>query len=348
MTSYGSRENLDNLLLVARTDTGLVGLGEIARRSGSNEIPADPAMAAHYATRLRDLIAYDPENMSAIVDRLGDIPVSESNLQTAVECACLDLAARSSQVPLYQLFGGKRNDSIPDYASISQADPDVMQQQAHSSVAAGHCVIQIKIGGEHDLAIDKARIQAVSNVLLPQHKLMIDANGAYDPEQAGQLVGQCIDSRFLWEEPCSTYSDNAKLVANSGARVILDQCMTSPVIAAKACTEGLVAGYGIKCTMQGGPMAARTARDLGVAHGLLMKVDDCWCSDVGCALATHLAAGIPGDLLIATVNMAAYLEGDASEEGIQSQAGSIRPTAGYGLGLTPALQTLPDALEIIT
>ncbi len=347
VTSYGSRDRLDNLLLLARTDNNLIGLGEIARRSGSNDIPADAAMAASYRKHLQPLMGCNPENLIDVVNKLGTLSEAQSNLKTAVECACLDLSARARQMPLYQLFGGQHNSDLPDYASISQADPDVMQEQTRSSITAGHRVIQIKIGGERDLKLDVARLSAISEVLSPDSQLLIDANGAFSSQQAAALVQQCNEPGYLWEEPCSSYEQNAQLVTETGARVILDQCMTSPVVAARACADGLVAGYGIKCTMQGGPMAARTARDLAIAHGLLMKVDDCWCSDVGCALAVHLAAGIPADLLIATVNMSSYLEGDVSTEGLQSQAGVMQVQQGIGLGLTPDLQALPDPLEVI-
>ena len=348
VTSYGVRDRLDNLLLIAKTDNGLIGLGEIARRSGSNDIPADPAMAAQYSNRLQALIGSDPENIFAIVDKVKHLNAAESNLRTAIECACLDLTARARQIPLYQLFGGKRCNELPEYASISQADPDVMQQQVQNSIAAGHRVIQIKIGAERDADLDLARIESITHELLPDSQLLIDANGAFSAQQAGELVRRCNDSRYLWEEPCSSYDENAELAKNTGARVVLDQCMHSPVIAARACAEGLVTGYGIKCTMQGGPMAARTARDLAIAHGLLMKVDDCWSADVGCALATHLATGIPPELLIASVNMTAYLDGDASNEGIRSHAGFVEVPAGFGLGLTADLKALPDPLEVIS
>jgi L-alanine-DL-glutamate epimerase-like enolase superfamily enzyme len=166
-------------------------------------------------------------------------------------------------------------------------------------------------------------------------RALADANGGLDVESA-VAVSKALDGiDVLIEEPCSTFEENLEVARRVDHGVVLDQCMSSLQLYARAVGEGVFAGVGIKPTNLGGLTPARAARDLCLAAGLPMKIDDSWAADVGSLAALHLAAGVPAELLIATVDMRGYFDGAMFSGGPREGEGEICLNDAAGLGITP-------------
>ncbi len=334
-TTYGTRTHLDNLLLRVETDAGSVGLGEICRLTGASPKPSDAGFLAAVAELLPRVIGAEatPASLAA---RLGPLPADLSNLACGLDTACWDILGQAAGLPLYALFGGQRVAAVPYYATFGQAEPAVLAGQASQARAAGYRRFQVKVGG--DPQADAASIAAVLPMIGPEDPLMADANGGWSPDQALAAMARIDDPRVLWEEPCRTYEVNRRVALESGRRVMLDQCLADLAAYARLASDGFAAGAGLKPSIQGGPSAARTARDLCVAAGIALKVDDSWAADVASTAALHLALGVPEPLLLAGIDMPAYLETRlAPLDPAASPVGFVpanRP--GLGLDLDPA------------
>jgi L-alanine-DL-glutamate epimerase-like enolase superfamily enzyme len=219
----------------------------------------------------------------------------------------------------------------------------------------GYHVFQVKLG-DPEITRDLARIDAVLERLPRGSTVLADANGGWEQNTAIDAISryQGISTRFagdielLWEEPCNTYEANRKVALATSAPIVLDQCITGPELVAQACNEGLVAGIGIKCTMQGGLQRARLSRDLCIAHGMRMKVDDSWAADVGTSASLHLALAVPPELLICGVDMRPYFEQRVSDEGPRLEGSRFYPSDAPGLGLSPAPSRLGAPLALIS
>ena len=339
-TSYGTRSHLNNLLLVLHTDAALDGLGEICRKAGDSPEPASAGVSRQCRALLARLIGADPREPVAVRERLGDIGEDFSNLGCAVETACFDLLGKACGKPLWQLLGGKSQDSVPVYHTIGQASPGLMAAQAAEAQRQGCRVIQAKVAGGSGIDADSACIDALLGVLRADAVILADANGGWDVEAARAVIGTFDDSRIYWEEPCKTYPQNRRVAESRGVGVILDQCVTGPRVVEQACRDGVARGLGIKCTIQGGLQAGRDSRDLAVEHGMLLKVDDSWSADVATTASLHLALAVPPRQLIASVDMWPYFERRISAEGPVCEAYHMSPNALPGLGLVAELESL--------
>jgi L-alanine-DL-glutamate epimerase-like enolase superfamily enzyme len=321
-------------------------LGEICRKSGNTAAPSDPAIAQAHMRRLEPVVGCDAANLARVRYRLGEPGPEFSNLVCAIECACLDVQAKRAGVPLWVLLGGRLHDCVPEYHSIGQAAPQAMAAEAERVQAEGCRVIQMKVGGHDDIVLDRQRIEAIIEVMRDDALMLVDANGGWDVATAVEFMGGIRDRRLLWEEPCNTYAENRRAAEITEAPILLDQCLGGPTVAARACADGLVCGLSIKPTLQAGPLAARLARDLAIAHGLKLKIDDSWGADVGTALALHLAMAVPADLLICAIDMRPYFTGRIAPDGPVSSGFRLMPSGEAGLGLSPDLKRLGPGLSI--
>lgn len=331
VTSYGDRPTLNNLLLVMETDVGITGYGEVCRMNLRAEDPLSTAFLADLHSLLSGVIGQDPRAMASVMSALGDLPAHRSGIRAGVNGACLDIFAKSVDMPMYELLGGRRAARVPMYFTIGQAAPDAMANKAAGARARGFNVFQVKVG--EGLPIDADRVQAVLAVIGTDDRLLADANGGLTPEAATQMLAAVNDPRVYWEEPCKTYGENHQLAKATGAFIVLDQCLVDLSIYAKACVSGLFAGCGLKPAIQGGVSAAQTARDLCVAHGVALKIDDNWALEAETVASLHLALGTPESLILGACDQWHYFENNLTEERSMDPQPWFEPFAGPGLGI---------------
>lgn len=341
-TSYGHRERLDAVLLVLESVAGAVGYGEVPRLFGNSPIPLLPTEVARFEKLLRPALGAPVQQA---MHRLPREALSERNLCCGLETAALDALARHAGLPLNAFLGGTARETVACYETVGQTDPDETKRRFAAAANAGFEVFQIKVGGALDE--DIARVEAALAAAGPETLVLADANGGWSVETARQAAAAIPDPRVLWEEPCKTYAENRDFVERTGAPVVMDQCMGSLKEYAQLCADGFAAGTGIKSAIQGGPSNARLARDLCIAHGIRMKLDDSWCVDVGTALSLELALGVPEPLLICGADMRLYFEDRIAPDGPIFEAAQMRRGGGAGHGVTPDVSTLGQPLAEI-
>jgi L-alanine-DL-glutamate epimerase-like enolase superfamily enzyme len=129
---------------------------------------------------------------------------------SAVDAALWDLKARILGVSLQALLGAQRRD-VPVYASggfTTYSDRE-LQDQIAEWLDEGSTAIKIKIGESWGTQSERdiARIEKARQLVGPEVKLFVDANGGYSAKQAIRVMDQVEGSDVRWfEEPVS--SDN--------------------------------------------------------------------------------------------------------------------------------------------
>lgn len=337
-TSYGRRTHLANVLLVIEAG-GATGYGEICQATGAAPPPLDPGALEEARVALARLPGGDPLDIAACRARLGP---ARGNVLCAVETALWDIMGHRAGVPLVALFGGRGGDVMHAYASLGSGDAEGMAREVEIARQQGVIRFQVKLDGDHDS--DTARIRAVCRSLRRGETVLADANGAYDVTGAARLMAATDGCDANFEEPCRTLAQNLELASCCGRPVVLDQCLDGPQRYAEAIAAGVAAGVGVKPTILGGLGAARTVRDLCIAAGVPMKVDDSWAADVGSVAALHLAAGVPGPLLLSTLDMRDYFTGRMFAGGPFTEAGRITVPDDPGLGLAALPGRFGEAL----
>lgn len=114
-----------------------------------------------------------------------------------VDIALWDLAARRRQLPLWRLLGGRAG-RVNVYAS--GLNPTHPERLAEVKAAEGYTAFKLKVG--FGATRDTANLSALRSALGESARLMVDANQAWDVDEALRMSHQLAPWRPLWlEEP---------------------------------------------------------------------------------------------------------------------------------------------------
>lgn len=123
-----------------------------------------------------------------------------------VDIAMWDLKARTLQVPIYELLGGRCIDEIVPYATgffFCEDDPDstyFLEKEAESVIEKGFRALKMKIGFGRER--DIKRIRKVRELIGDSIELMVDANQAYNLVTCLELAPYLSELNVKWfEEP---------------------------------------------------------------------------------------------------------------------------------------------------
>ncbi len=126
---------------------------------------------------------------------------------SGIDIALWDILAKKSNLPLYQLLGGKTNDKIPVYGYGMMLQKKTVQElcelfknEASQIKDKNFKAMKMKIGmgPKEDLKL----VSAVRDTIGSEFKLMVDANHAYNKNDA-LYVGKGLDEMniYWFEEP---------------------------------------------------------------------------------------------------------------------------------------------------
>ena len=196
-------------LVEIETDEGITGWGECFG-------PGNIALANRYIIEkvIQPLIkGEDPTNKEYIWHKvynlLRDSGQKGMPIQalSGIDIALWDILSKKAKLPLYQLIGGKTNNQIPVYGygmmlqkkSVNELI-ELFKDEAKKIKEKNFKAMKMKIGlGPQD---DLKLVKAVRDEIGEQFKLMVDANHAYNKNDA-MYVGIGLDEMdiFWFEEP---------------------------------------------------------------------------------------------------------------------------------------------------
>jgi galactonate dehydratase len=200
-TSQGDWPSLDIVVVEVRTDAGIVGWGECLARTSS------PAYAAAVETILKPvLVGRNPFETASLwramrgrlTGRAGGMLVESI---AGVDIALWDIMGKVAGLPVHRLLGGAGRRQILAYASsINWGDDARAEAETRDCLARGFRAIKVKIGQTPRAAI--ARAELIRKIAGPEIRLSVDANWAFDLDEATQ-VGEALAALNYWwfEEP---------------------------------------------------------------------------------------------------------------------------------------------------
>ncbi|MFS0892823.1 o-succinylbenzoate synthase [Microbacterium sp. 179-I 3D3 NHS] len=199
--------------------------------------------------------------------------------------AAIDFAWRPQPAPL--------RDRIPVNATIPAIDaarvPDVLERFAGCRTA------KVKVAEPgRTLADDVARVRAVRETMGPEGRIRLDANGAWNVDEAEHAVHALAEFDLEYvEQPCATVAELAELrtrVKYMGIPVAADESVrksSDPLAVARAKAADLLV---IKAQPLGG---IRHALQIVTAAGLPVVVSSALDTAVGLSQGAALAAALP-------------------------------------------------------
>jgi O-succinylbenzoate synthase len=194
---------------------------------------------------------------------------------------------------------GEWPDPVRDEVPVNVIIPEVpAAQAAEMTIASGCRTAKVKVGGYGSTLQDAARVEAVAGALGPGGKVRVDANGAWDVDDAVRALTELelavrrggIEGLEYAEQPCATVADLAALRRRVDTPIAADESVRLPgdadaVVAADA-ADIIV----LKVAPLGG---VRACLEIAERAGLPVVVSSALESSVGLAAGIALARALP-------------------------------------------------------
>ncbi len=334
-------DTVDTVVLCLETDQGLQGWGEVCPIP--HYLPAYADGVAPAVMEMADvLLGAEPIGPEALMNRLENHLQGHFYAKSAIDTALWDLTAKAAGLPLYALLGGRQNESLPLYHSITCVEPDEMVRIARSAQQQGMCQFQVKLGADNDWEKDVARLRKIREVVGKGPLVYGDWNCGASQLDATRVARAVMDLDVMLEQPCATLEECANVRSASGLPMKIDENAYDIASLLKAYHLGCMDAVALKLSKFGGMSAMRRARDLCLHMGTRMCIEDTWGSDITTTAAIHLALATPAGGILNVCDLSGYVYPRLDENGPSRKDGMIGLSDRPGLGIEPDPAVLGD------
>lgn len=330
--SHGRVAGAQRSLVVCVTDEeGTSGWGETCP-NGRRYLPSF-VEAEREALRLLApaLLGVDATNLAQVNAAMDDVLLGGTAAKAALDVACWDLLGQHAGLPVSEVLGGRRQDTVPLFLAAPVAAPAESAAYAEGEYGKGVRTIQVKVGD--DIDGDIARVRAVLDVVGSDCTVLADANGGWTLTDALLAARRLDGLPVRLEQPCRTIAACAEVARRTSLPWVVDESATSIAELVRAKEAG-ASGVNIKIGRLGGLTRARALRDTAEGLGMTFTVDDTWGGSLVTAQNAHLAASSDPQLLTGTTYFTAWTHPAITTPGPQmlpSGRGSVPTTSGLGV-----------------
>ena len=331
-------EYLDSTIVVVETMSGLSGIGE--------SCPVDlPAFAAELRAAIAEmapaLLGQDATQINCVYRAMDEALFGHAQAKAAIDIACWDLLGKHCAQPVSALFGGRFQSSIPVYASIPLDRVGAMVKTLKRKQGEGYTRFQVEIGDDPETDCERVRSLVVTG--RKGDLFMADANRRWSKQEALRALREINAIDCYLEQPCATYAECKTIRERCARPFILDEIIDGPRDLALALAEDALDALAIKLTHAGGLTPARVMRDICVANGLQLRIEDTAGAEITRAAQAQLAAATPPAMLLGSypcVSDRPAIADDAPE----LRDGQLHLNHLPGLGVTPKPEVLGDPI----
>jgi cis-L-3-hydroxyproline dehydratase len=335
----------DSTIVAVETDEGITGHGEVCPL-GPFYLPAYAAGArAGIAELGPHLLGEDPLQLGKLNQRMDAALQGHPYVKSAIDIACWDILGKAANQPVCVLLGGRYGEDFILYRAISQEDPAAMARRVAGYRDEGYRRFQLKVGG--DPLVDIERIRLVAAELLPGDRLIADANTGWLTHDALRVVRAVRDVDVYIEQPCRSYEECLTVRRHCDHPFVLDEVIDSLTPLMRGHADRAMDVVNIKISKFGGLTKARQARDLCVALGIAMTIEDSWGGDVTTAAIAHLAHSTPPEFLFTSTDFNSYVTVSTAEGAPQRKGGRMSASTAPGLGVEPRMDVLGKPVVVV-
>jgi L-alanine-DL-glutamate epimerase-like enolase superfamily enzyme len=325
-TSYGVVREREILGVSLTGADGLSGYGEAAPLQAYDGVSVERVARA--------LEAYAPvlessreENGAQLIDAcraVDDLPPAFA----AIDMALWDRAGRRAGRPVAALLTDSPAQAVPVNATLSALDRAGAATEAAAATAAGFRCLKVKVG----VSDDAGRVAAVRAAVGPEVDLRLDANGAWNVEQAVRAIELLSPAGLeLVEEPTHGLEAVREVRERVAVRVAIDETAAEH----GALGAGVADAVCLKISRCGGISGLIAAATLVRASGAEVYVASTLDGPLGVAAALHAAAALASRGPVPPCGLATLALFEDLENPLPARDGQIAlPTAG-GLGVDP-------------
>jgi L-alanine-DL-glutamate epimerase-like enolase superfamily enzyme len=330
----------DSTVVEVQTDAGLTGWGEVC--------PLGPFYLPAYAAGVRagvrelgpHLLGECPLELPKLNRRMDAALKGHPYVKSGIDMACWDILGKASGQPVCVLLGGRYGDDFALYRAISQEHAEKMAARVAGYGAEGYRRFQLKVGGDPDEDVD--RIRAAAAQLRPGDRLVADANTGWRMHDALRVVRAVRDVDVYIEQPCLGYEECLTVRRHTDHPFVLDEAIDSLDMLLRAHADRAMDVVNLKISKLGGLTKTRQARDLCVALGVAMTLEDSWGADIVTAAIAHLAHSTPPEYQFTATDFNSYVTVSLADGAPQRVNGRMAAGTRPGLGITPRMEVLGE------
>jgi L-alanine-DL-glutamate epimerase-like enolase superfamily enzyme len=325
-TAYGAVAKRELLVVTLTGEDEVAGYGEAAPLEAYDGVSTD--RVARVLESYRPVLARSGDmNGAQVIEAcrgVEDLPAALA----AIDLALWDRAGRRAGKPVARLLIDDPAAYVPVNATLSALDRRGAAEQAAAAVREGYTCLKLKVG----VGDDAGRVAATRAAAGPAAALRLDANGAWDVEQAVATIDALSPAGLeLVEEPAHGLEAMREIRERVAVRVAIDE--TAGELG--ALTAGVADAVCLKISRSGGIAGLLAAATLVRATGAEVYLASSLDGPLGVAAAVHAAAALASrgpmpHCGLATLGLFADLESP-----LPVRHGRIAVPAGAGLGVGP-------------
>lgn len=335
-------EVFDSTVVAVETDAGITGWAECC--------PLGSAYLPSYARGVRagleeiapSVIGIDPTNLGEVNRAMDAALRGHPYVKSPIDIACWDILGKAAGLPVHTLLGGAAQEKVALYRAISQQSADEMAGKIAGYRAEGYTKFQLKVGGNADDDIE--RIRACRAILKPTDILVADANTGWTRAEAARVVSAVADVDVYIEQPCMSYEECLSVRRRTSRPFVLDEVVTGPDTLVRGLADDAMDIINLKISKVGGLTKAKLMRDMCVAAGIPMTIEDTWGGDIVTAAIAHLARSTPEEFCFSATDFNSYGTVDIATGAPKRVDGFMTASDAPGLGVEPILRVLGDAV----
>jgi L-alanine-DL-glutamate epimerase-like enolase superfamily enzyme len=328
----------DSTIVAVETDAGITGYGEVC--------PLGPAYLPAYAAGARTgiaelaphLMGMNPTELGPLNRRMDQAMRGHPYVKSALDMACWDILGKASAQSAATLLGGRFGPDFALYRAISQDEPEKMAEMISKYRGQGYTKFQLKVGGDPET--DIARILASRERLESGDVLIADANTGWLQHQALRVADAVRHVDVYIEQPCLSYAECLTVRRRTARPFILDEVIDDLAMVVRGLSDHAMDVINLKISKVGGLTKARQIRDLCVASGIALTIEDTWGGDITTAAIAALAHSTPPEFLFSATDFNSYVTVSTAAGAPQRQHGRLAASSDPGLGIQPRMEVL--------
>ena len=328
-TSYGTVAERELVLVRLEGEDGIAGHGEAA------PLPAygGPSLERVVATleTYAEIVAAAGEEGPAAGMRMLEACRAADDVPEAIaalDMALWDRAGKRAGKPVAALISDAYSPRVPVNATLTALDRAGAAEQAAHAVSEGYGCVKVKVG----LGDDAGRVAAVRAAAGAEVQLRLDANGAWDPDQAVRAIESLSPAGLeLVEEPCHGLQEVRAVRERVAVRVAIDETAGEP----GALAAGVADAVCLKISRCGGIGPLLAAAALVRASGAEIYLASTLDGPLGVAAALHAAAALASRGPLPHCGLATLGLFEGLADPLPARGGAIAVPAAPGLGVEP-------------
>ena len=290
--SHGVLKAFSNVLVWLHTDEGVVGIGEASFVPGGGVSEETPESTKPMIDRYLgpQLIGEDPFDIERIHQKMDAAVPRNLVAKSGIDLALWDLMGKALDTPACKLLGGVVDPKILCTYTLSIDNAEQMAAQALLRTRQGYNALVVKIGREPQCDIQ--RLRRVREAVGDDVNIRLDANEAYWPDQAIQIIRNMekYNPEFV-EEPVKRWDLDgmAKVAQAVDTPISSDESNTSVDTVMRIIQKRAADIINIKISKNGGLYRSKKIAALAEAAGIPCIVGGANTYEVGRQACRHFA-----------------------------------------------------------